>query len=102
MGLFGKRTSRGKQTAEDFSNEALRHFEARNDKAAHKCIDKAISLEPTNAQYWGVKGSIFFAAYRFEEAIECFDRALAIDPFIKEALAMKHTAEEALRGRFSP
>src|SRR5271157_1462151 len=42
-------------------------------------FDKTIEDEPDNEDYWASKGTILAGLGRHEEAIECFDRTLALD-----------------------
>ncbi|MBP0018110.1 MAG: tetratricopeptide repeat protein [Cyanobacteria bacterium SBLK] len=48
-------------------------------EAALSACDRAISLS-SNPEAWQVRGDCLRAAYRFEEALECYDRALRIAP----------------------
>jgi tetratricopeptide (TPR) repeat protein len=42
--------------------------------------DKAIALEPNNANAYRYKGEALYYFFKYEEAIKCFDRALELEP----------------------
>ena len=44
------------------------------------CYDKALALDPGNANAWVNKGISLQALGRSEEALSCYDKALALDP----------------------
>lgn len=48
-------------------------------------LDKAIELDPNNAQYYNVKGSVMETLNRVEEASIAYDKALTLDPTLMEA-----------------
>ncbi len=47
---------------------------------AMKCYDKAIEIDPKDADAWNVKGGLLDHLNRFDEAITCYDKALKINP----------------------
>jgi len=47
---------------------------------AIRCYDKALELDPRNANIWLDKGVNLHSLGRFGEAIHCYDRALELDP----------------------
>lgn len=49
-------------------------------------LDKAIEQDPTNAQYYDVKGSVMETLNRNEEAERFYDKALQLDPTNVKAL----------------
>ena len=49
-------------------------------------LDKAIEQDPTNAQYYDVKGSVMETLNRNEEAERFYDKALQLDPMNVKAL----------------
>jgi len=48
-------------------------------------LDKAIELDPNNAQYYNVKGSVMETLNRIPEATVAYDKAIALDPKLMEA-----------------
>ena len=48
-------------------------------------LDKAIELDPNNAQYYNVKGSVMETLNRIPEATVAYDKALTLDPNLMEA-----------------
>jgi len=48
-------------------------------------LDKAIELDPNNAQYYNVKGSVMETLNRVEEAAIAYDKALTLNPKLMEA-----------------
>ena len=54
---------------------------ARNDiQTAVNCLNRIITLEPTNSEAFAALGQVFAAANQFDKAIECFRRAVLNDP----------------------
>lgn len=54
--------------AEGMFEQALSYFE------------QALLLDQKNAQIWNQKGAALRSLGRYDEALECFNRALEIDP----------------------
>jgi tetratricopeptide (TPR) repeat protein len=44
--------------------------------------NKALELEPNSLEAWGGKGMLFWSAYRYQEAIECFEKFIELQPSI--------------------
>jgi tetratricopeptide (TPR) repeat protein len=42
--------------------------------------DKALDIDPKNADVLINKGEVLYQSKKYNEAIECYDKALAIDP----------------------
>jgi tetratricopeptide (TPR) repeat protein len=68
----------------DVCNESLYSF------------DKALELNPKDANAWQGRGTLLLGLNRFEEAIESYDRALESDPSYIGASQGKAQAFEAL------
>lgn len=47
---------------------------------AHQCVDKAISLMPTDANYYDTKGEILLMQGKTKEALEMWKQVLELDP----------------------
>ena len=52
-------------------------------------LNKALELDPNNAQYYNVKGSVMETINRTEEAAEYYDKALTLNPTLMEAFNNK-------------
>lgn len=83
---------KGKALTRSDPNEAL------------QCYDKALAIDPQDADVWSWKGATLGALERDREAFQCYDKALAIDPqnvgaqkskaILLEMIRMKWTADE--------
>jgi tetratricopeptide (TPR) repeat protein len=58
--------------------------------------DKALSINPDDANAWNSKGTLLGNLGRYKEAIECFDRSLDINPHNKDILTFREHALSAL------
>ena len=58
--------------------------------------DCAVEDDPDGANAWYLKGSTFFGLKQYEQAIECFDRALAIDPYFDYTMSAREDKVSAL------
>ena len=47
---------------------------------ALSCIEQAIMLDQNNPELWNLKGVTLRSIGRYEEALECFNKSLEIDP----------------------
>ncbi|MBA4459454.1 MAG: tetratricopeptide repeat protein, partial [Nitrosopumilaceae archaeon] len=47
---------------------------------ALSCFEQAIILNPNDPDLWNSKASALRSMGRYEEAIECFNKSLEIDP----------------------
>jgi tetratricopeptide (TPR) repeat protein len=47
---------------------------------ALKCSDKAIGIDPDNANVWGTRGYVFEGLGKYEESLACSDKSIKIDP----------------------
>lgn len=48
-------------------------------------FEQALLLDQKNAQIWNLKGAALRSMGRYDEAIECFNKALELDPADKYA-----------------
>jgi tetratricopeptide (TPR) repeat protein len=53
------------------------------------CYDRALAINPQDAEAWSNKGNALGALGRSEEALACYDRALAINPQLAQAWSNK-------------
>lgn len=63
--------------------------------------DKAIELKPNSTVFWNYKGRALANLGRFDEAIECFERSIAINSSDPEALNLKATAMSLGQKKYS-
>jgi tetratricopeptide (TPR) repeat protein len=59
--------------------KARLHFVHGDSAAGRKAIDRLISIEPRNAENWYAKSWSLLAENNVEEALECAERAIALD-----------------------
>ena len=73
------------------SNNDQDHPNIETEQHAIECLDKAIELDPNNANSWGIKGNAVSKLAvieknesrrkrMYEESIECYDKAIELDP----------------------
>ena len=60
-------------------------------------VHKEIELDNKFAIVWNKKGLVYFGIERYEDAAECFSRALKIDPEHAEAIEHLHIAMEKVK-----
>ena len=48
-------------------------------------FDQALSIEPINADLWNLKGIALRSLGRYDEASECYNKSLEIEPRDKES-----------------
>ena len=48
-------------------------------------FDQALSQDPTNADLWNYKGIALRSLGRYDEALECYNKSLEIEPRDKES-----------------
>jgi tetratricopeptide (TPR) repeat protein len=58
-------------------------------QGAIECTDKALEINPTNADAWTIKGGIFASLKAYENALACFDQALKCDQGVALAWNLK-------------
>ena len=56
-----------------------------SDKEAIACYDKAIEIDPMNADAYYKKGLSLSTIEKYTEAIACYDKAIEIDPMNADA-----------------
>jgi tetratricopeptide (TPR) repeat protein len=67
-----------------------------DDAEALKCFRKATEIDPTVANYWYERGSMYYLFDNWYSAIECYDKAIAIDPNHGNYWASKGSAHERI------
>jgi uncharacterized caspase-like protein len=68
--------------------EALEYIEAEDYTNALSCLDKAIKTDPKNAKAYFYQGNTFAKLDKYEEAVDSYQKALAIDPNPKYVAAI--------------
>jgi len=61
------------------------YLESTNYQDALGCFEQALLLNQNNPELWNFKGVSLRSMGRYDEAIECFNKSLEIDPRDKEA-----------------
>jgi aspartate beta-hydroxylase len=67
---------------------------------AQRLLDHAVELEPTQPEIWKSLGIVHLAADRSQRALECFERALQLDPSHFVARLHRGAALERLGKRY--
>lgn len=80
------------QTFQEYSDQAYTYFIAGNYELAAATYEQALNLEPNSTSLWNYRGRSLAMLLRFDEAIYCFDRSIAINPNDPESLSLKATA----------
>ena len=78
------------------------HVDARDNAAAEQCLLQAQTLRPDDPDILGALGDVLLRQGRYEEALNCFDRTLKLDPaqirahgFRADCLERLHRLDEA-------
>ena len=56
------------------------HLDKENYNDALSFFDQALSLEPGNPDLWNLKGMALRSLGRYDEALDCYNKSLDIDP----------------------
>ena len=48
-------------------------------------FDQALSLDPTNPDFWNLKGMALRSLGRYDEATDCYNKSLEIEPRDKQS-----------------
>jgi tetratricopeptide (TPR) repeat protein len=59
-----------------------------------RCCERSISLNPSNALAFNIKGNILYNLGKYKEAIECYNKAIEIEPLFVKAWYNKKMASE--------
>ena len=68
------------ESADELSKNGKKQLEDGEYQNAINSFDKAISLKQNDPVLWNLKGIALRSLGRYNEAIECFNRSLEIDP----------------------
>jgi tetratricopeptide (TPR) repeat protein len=92
------RTAISLNPEEDFAFYALSRalHEQKDHRGALAAIEKALELDPDQADYWRQKAFIQFSRHQWNDAVASTDRALAINAEDAEALVLRSHALHAL------
>lgn len=81
-----------------WNNLAALQFDALNQPAeGAKCLGRAMQIEPGNKLGWANLASMNGQLGRHAQALECAERALALDPHMVEAQLHRARAAQALK-----
>tara|TARA_Y100000590_G_scaffold461932_1_gene624761 strand:+ start:485 stop:712 length:228 start_codon:yes stop_codon:yes gene_type:complete len=72
-------------TSDDFVESGKKHLDDGNYNEALSFFDQALSLEPNNPDFWNLKGIALRSLGRYDEASECYNKSLEIEPRDKES-----------------
>lgn len=85
-----------KPTATDLRNVALDYVLLADYPDADTWLTRAADWDPTDAETWYSLGRVKSSENRFEEALRCFDKALALSPRLVKAENNRGVALEGL------
>ncbi|MBM3739597.1 MAG: tetratricopeptide repeat protein, partial [Acidobacteria bacterium] len=71
-------------------------FRFKQREEALRCAEESVRLNPGYALGWRTRGALLRDLGRHEEGLDCYDRALAIDPDDPVTLQNRRNALEAL------
>ncbi len=71
--------------AEAHTTLGLIQFNLQNWEAARRALDQSLKLNPNQEAVWSKLGDIHFRAEAYPQAIVTYERALSLDPNLKEA-----------------
>ncbi len=69
----------------DLIKSGKKLLDAENYNDAVSFFDQALSQDPTNADLWNYKGIALRSLGRYDEALECYNKSLEIEPRDKES-----------------
>ena len=72
-------------TSDDFVESGKKHLDDGNYNEALSFFDQALSLDPANPDLWNLKGITLRSLGRYDEASECYNKSLEIEPRDKES-----------------
>jgi len=69
----------------DLTKSGKKLLDTENYNDALSFFDQALSQDPTNADLWNYKGIALRSLGRYDEALECYNKSLEIEPRDKES-----------------
>ena len=69
----------------DLTKSGKKLLDVENYNDALSFFDQALSQDPTNADLWNYKGIALRSLGRYDEALECYNKSLEIEPRDKES-----------------
>jgi tetratricopeptide (TPR) repeat protein len=82
IGCFRRAAATGRETSFGRLGKARALLTDNRDQEAEKVLRKTLALEPTNALAYDLLGNLLSELGRFDEARDCFQRAIAIAPLL--------------------
>ena len=64
----------------DLTKSGKKLLAVENYNDALSFFDQALSIEPTNADLWNLKGIALRSLGRYDEASDCYNKSLEIEP----------------------
>jgi Flp pilus assembly protein TadD len=86
----------GQTTEEDWFNKGIALEDLGKYDEAIQAFDKALELDPQNAEAWSEKGYALGELGKYDEAIQALDKAIELDPQNAEAWSEKGVVLELL------
>ena len=71
--------------ANDLAETGKKYLDSGNYNNALSFFDQALSLEPTNPDFWNLKGMALRSLGRYDEATDCYNKSLEIEPRDKQS-----------------
>ena len=72
-------------TSDELIQSGKKNLDSENYVDALSFFDQALSLEPTNPDFWNLKGVTLRSLGRYDEASYCYNKSLEIEPRDKES-----------------
>ena len=72
-------------TFDELIQSGKKNLDSENYVDALSFFDQALSLEPTNPDFWNLKGVALRSLGRYDEASYCYNKSLEIEPRDKES-----------------
>ena len=69
----------------DLTKSGKKLLDVENYNDALSFFDQALSQDPTNPDLWNYKGIALRSLGRYDEALECYNKSLEIEPRDKES-----------------